>query len=245
MPMQIRLLNKKKAVCLLTKSEVDYYDLQTSVTEKQIKQDFVLDIMRALNIEGCNYYIGMQIQFLSNGYCQVEIDLMNKKEYEENEAYANTSVCNLNDEEDYLDYDNYDNYDYSNDKYFGNDNNADFEYETSEQLDGSCTELSTNKDKDIEKEYTKTYIFNKLDTLIKATNCIINCFNGDASLYKNKHNQYILVVNYVLSLEMLKLIHIKLLEFTNIENNNYSENYLKEHTKCIIESDAINILSKF
>lgn len=240
--MQIRLLNKKKAVCLLTKNEVEYYDLQTSISEKQIKQDFVLDIMKALNIENSNYYIGMQIQFLSNGYCQVEVDLMNKKEYEENEAYANTSVCNLNNEEDCLDYNNYD---YPNDKCFGDDNNTDFKYETSEQLDGSCTELSTNKDKDIEKENTKTYIFNKLDTLIEAINCIINCFNGDASLYKNKYNQYILVVNYVLPLEMLKLIHIKLLEFTNIENNNYSENYLKEHTKCIIESDAINILSKF
>ena len=222
--MHIKLLNQKQAICILSKEETEYYDLYITTQNKQeIKQDFILDIMKALNVKDC--YLGLEIEVLIDGRSRVLVNLLDEKDTQKGGKYADTPLCRLDGENDYIDFE--------------------YENEDEDEFD-ECTMLSAPKDKKTRKEYFKTYCFDNIDILINAVQCINKWFNGDSFLYKDEFNdKYYLLLDYILSLNEVEFINNKLSDFVNVSNRQYDEMYIKEHFKCIISSDAISILSKF
>ena len=124
--MHIKLLNQKQAICILSREETEYYDLYLTTQNKQeIKQDFILDIMKALNVKDC--YLGLEIEVLIDGRSRILVNLLDEKDTQKGGKYADTPLCRLDGENDYIDFE------YENE----NENEDEFD---------ECTMLSAPKD---------------------------------------------------------------------------------------------------
>lgn len=272
--MKVSQITENKVVGILDSEEMELYEIVKDFSmENTYNKQLLVDILEGANcLEKMSTHKLIVELFRSKfGSAKVSITLLTDEEYEEclndnpilQEMPMVSANFNLDENNNVIDdisdyeYTNEDNYD---DNYYYNDDDDydddDWEDDCSDKYSefGNLFETSTDTElmntvnsyknnKQIKKE--QIFCFSKLDDVITISHLIKNQDLGKSSLYKdvNKNEFYLIIQPTKISNE-LETVLSKIEEFSQ-GTSTLRETHIKEHYKCIIETNAIESLSNF